>query len=123
MTRINRDFPHIVPREIDSDVRFIKFLSLRDLMLIVCLVMVANNFIGAVHSKLQLLYFLFTLIVGIYLIMPAYKDNAQKKVFEVILLIAMKKKSIYYAIEDPIEIKMEGIFADEQTTKDKKTNC
>ena len=74
MTRISRNFSHIVPREIESDMRFIKFLSLRDLMVIVCLVMVSNNFMGMVHPKLQLFYFLFTILAGLFLVMPAYKD-------------------------------------------------
>lgn len=116
MTRINRNFSHIVPREIESDMRFVKFLSLRDLMVIVCLVMVANNFMGMVHPKLQLLYFLFTILAGLFLVMPAYKDNAGKKNVEVMFLILLKKRFIYYSIDDPIEEKMEGIYFDETKT-------
>lgn len=116
MTRINRNFSHIVPREIESDMRFIKFLSLRDLIIIVCLVMVSNNFIGMVHPKLQLFYFLFTILAGLFLVMPAYKDNAGKKNVEVMLLILLKKRFIYYSIDDPIEEELEGIYFDESKT-------
>lgn len=117
MTRINRNFSHIVPREIESDMRFIKFLSLRDLIIIVCLVMVSNNFIGMVHPKLQLFYFLFTILAGLFLVMPAYKDNAGKKNVEVMFLILLKKRFIYYSIDDPIEKELEGIYFDETKTE------
>ena len=66
-----------------------------------------------VHPKLQLLYFLFTILAGLFLVMPAYKDNAGKKNVEVMFLILLKKRIVYDSIDDPIEEEREGIYFDE----------
>ena len=78
--------------------------------------MCIRDSIGVVYPKLQLFYFLFTILVGLFLVMPAYKDNAGKKNVEVMLLILLKKRFIYYSIDDPIEEEREGIYFDETKT-------
>lgn len=87
-----------IPKEISSELKINKALYLFDLLFIIGLLvstMVFNNF---VHDSLKIVYYIFMVIVGVIAIWRPV-TNPQKRMYEVLYITIMHKKTTYSAID------------------------
>ncbi len=96
---IQRNFKHIIPREIDSEVRFNKFLSATDLIVGFLLFSVLIQFQSMVHPMLSLPYLVFIGLLILFLLLPAGNNNAGKKTYHVLLYLILKPHQVYHSID------------------------
>lgn len=94
-----RNIDRIVPREISSEAKLSRHISVTDLMVIVCTVAFAYNFTKYVHPALELPYMIFCVAAAVILIIPSKRShNPGKKLYHSILYIFKKSRCVYHSI-------------------------
>jgi hypothetical protein len=87
-----------IPKEISTELRINKVLYLIDFFLVMGLLLITIILKNFVHPVLILSFYLFMGIVGIILIWRP-GTNPQKRMYEVLIITLVRKKSTYCAID------------------------
>lgn len=87
-----------IPNEVTSELKVSKSIYLFDLMLIVGLVLFRFITIPYVHSKLTVLYTIFLILFGVFMVIRP-KSNPHRKMFHAIYYAIVRKKDTYCAID------------------------
>lgn len=94
-----RNIDRIVPREIHSESKLTKHISLTDLFVIMGTVAFSENFVRFIHPKLELPYKIFCIGIAVILIIPSRRShNPGKKLYHSILYIFKKSRVVYHSI-------------------------
>lgn len=92
----------IIPAEINSEPRFTKYITMRTLMIVMGVFIVANTIKDVVHPSLTVYFMFFSLFVGITLIIPS-NANGGKRLYQTLMLSMRKDTAVYHAI-NPVEV-------------------
>lgn len=97
MNGVSREFTNIIPGEIDSETKFAKNISLRALIGVLAVFFVTQEFVGLVHPTLQLVYSIFSAVLGVFLVLPT--KNPDKKIYHCMYLSFIKKQQVIKPID------------------------
>ncbi|MGG3801186.1 DUF5592 family protein [Metabacillus fastidiosus] len=87
-----------IPKEISSELKITKSLFLFDLLFLVALGVVTLIFQRFVHRDLLIFYYIFMGITALTMIWRS-STNPKKRMYEILLITVMRKKSTYCAID------------------------
>lgn len=89
-----------IPREISSEIKFGRFVTMTNLMVFVLAMMVAIQLQNQVAPAWRLLFLIYALLLTLLALLPC-RSNPGRKYATLILLLAMKKRSVWHPIENP----------------------
>lgn len=89
---------NIIPKEINSEIKVTKYLSMRTLITCIIFILVTNQLNIFVHSSLQIIYMAYCIIVSVILVIPSF-NNPGKKMYEAVLFSFRKDRNVYHPIE------------------------
>lgn len=87
-----------IPTEVSAELRLNKFLYLTDLLILFGLFTLRMITINYIHSKLQLPFTFFLVIVGVILIIRPI-SNPKKRMFEAVLYALVRKRDTFTAVD------------------------
>ena len=87
----------IVPRQISTELRMNKFLSLSDLIFLIIYGLVIYMFEDMVFGLLQIPYYIFSGVIGFWLILNSF-DNRGMKNYKSIYLSLIRFKGTYHRL-------------------------
>lgn len=87
----------IVPKEISSEIKMNKYISVIDLFILVLYGIVVYMFENLVYIKLQIPYYIFAFSVGVWLVLGSF-DNKGMKNYKSIYLSIIRFKETYHRI-------------------------
>lgn len=97
MNGVSREFTNIIPGEINSETKFGRNISLRSLIGVLAVFIVTQEFVDMVHPSLQLVYSIFSAVVGVFLVSPT--KNPEKKIYQCMYMSFIKKQQVIKAID------------------------
>lgn len=97
-SKVARDFNKIIPQEISSEIKLTKGITMRAVIVIVATIFVTEQFSGIVHPSLKIVYNIFSVIVGVCMMLPSSK-NPGKLLYQTLMLTFMKDRTVYHPIE------------------------
>ena len=89
-----------IPREISSEIKFGRFVTLTNLMVGVLAMMIAMQLQEQVVPAWRLLFLIYALLLTVLALLPC-RSNPGRKYATLILLLVMKKRSVWHPIENP----------------------
>lgn len=95
---VAKNFSKIIPKEVDSETKINKYLSLKTFVIALISIVVTQQFSGIVHPKLTIPYAGFCFVLSLLLVVPAYQ-NPGKHMFHTLMFSAVKDKTVYHPIE------------------------
>lgn len=101
----------IIPKEIDSETKLGRFFSMKDLLFALGCVFVSYNFIELVYPAYRMYYTGYVMIIAVICLIPSFKANEGKKLYQTIYYLLIKRRITYHSIDLEIH-KEEG--ADEE---------
>lgn len=89
----------VIPTEIKSEVKLHKFISMKDIIFICILITITSNFTSLVHPNLEAFYLTYCILWGIILIIPAGRSNPKRKIYELIIILLLKSRTVFKPIQ------------------------
>ena len=94
------NYQYQIPREINSEIKFGRFLTMTNLLVGVLAMMVAIQLQNQVPPAWRLSFLLYALLLTVLALLPC-RSNPGRKYATLILLLIMKKRSVWHPIENP----------------------
>lgn len=89
----------VIPTEIKSEVKLHKFISMKDIIFLCIVLTVTSNFSSIVHPNLEIFYLVYCIIWSFILIIPAGKSNPKRKIYELIIILISKSRTVFKPIQ------------------------
>ncbi len=97
---MNYQYQYQIPREINSEIKFGRFLTMTNLVVGVLAMMVAMQLQEQVASAWRLLFLIYALLLTVLALLPC-RTNPGRKYASLIMLLAVKKRAVWHPIENP----------------------
>lgn len=94
------NYQYQIPREINSEIKFGRFLTMTNLLVGVLAMMVAIQLQNQVAPAWRLLFLIYALLLTVLALLPC-RTNPGRKYATLILLLIVKKRSVWHPIENP----------------------
>lgn len=88
---------YLIPKELNSKIKITKHLYLKEFFLFLIGMGLVFTFDSLVYSSLILVYYIFSTLVIIFLLLPA-KDNPERSTYEAMYYTFIREKKTYHAI-------------------------
>lgn len=88
---------YLIPKELNSKIKITKFLHLKEFILFLVGMGLVFLFDSLVYAGLILVYYVFSTLVIIFLLLPA-RNNPEKYNYEAMYYAFLRKKSVFHSI-------------------------
>ena len=108
------NYQYQIPREINSEIKFGRFLTMTNLLVGVLAMMVAIQLQNQVAPAWRLLFLIYALLLTVLALLPC-RTNPGRKYSTLILLLIIKKRSVWHPIENPnFDSELEEFYVEAQ---------
>ena len=88
---------YLIPKELNSKIKITKHLYLKEFFLFLIGMSLVFSFDSLVYSSLLLIYYVFSTLVVIFLLLPA-RDNPERANYEAMYYAFTREKKTFHAI-------------------------
>jgi len=88
---------YLIPKELNSKIKITKHLYLKEFFMFIAGMGLVFSFQSVVYSSLILVYYIFSALVIIFLLLPA-RDNPERLNYEAMYYVFKRERKTYQAI-------------------------